>query len=168
MYLIIIKYDLFYFFVFVGKLPKKWTEENLYEKHSSRPYNPNIAHVFYLAGHIESWGRGIEKICNSCKANNFPLPIYHLHPSDIMIQFNASKELVIEDNDRVTDRVTDSMMQILNLLREDPAYSYHNLADKTRMSRKTVAVNIRKLKELNYITRIGSDRKGYWQINNGN
>lgn len=148
-------------------MPEKWTEENLYEKHSSRPYNPSIANVFYLAGHIESWERGLEKICNSCKANNFPLPIYHLHPSDIMIQFNASKELMIEDIDRVTERVTDGvtdrMIQILDLLREDPAYSYHDLADKTRMSRKTVAVNIR-----NYITRIGSDKKGYWQINNGN
>lgn len=74
---------------------------------------------------------------------------------------------MIEDIDRVTQRVTDGvtdrMIQILDLLREDPAYSYHNLADKTRMSRKTVAVNIR-----NYITRIGSDKKGYWQINNGN
>lgn len=65
----------------VGKLPDNWTEENLYKKHGSRPYNPNVAHVFYLAGHIESWGRGIEKIFDSCKENNLPLPIYHVNPS---------------------------------------------------------------------------------------
>ena len=35
--------------------------ENLMGKHASRPYNPNIADVFYLAGFIESWGRCIEK-----------------------------------------------------------------------------------------------------------
>ena len=28
-------------------------------KHASSPYNPNIVHVFYLAGFIESWGRKI-------------------------------------------------------------------------------------------------------------
>lgn len=39
----------------VGKLPDHWTEETLYQKHGSKSYNPNIAHVFYLAGHIESW-----------------------------------------------------------------------------------------------------------------
>ena len=50
----------------VGKLPDHWTEKTLYQKHGSKPYNPNIAHVFYLAGHIESWGRGIEKIFDSC------------------------------------------------------------------------------------------------------
>lgn len=38
-------------------------------KHVSRPYNPNIANVFYLAGFIESWGRGIEKIWEACKAD---------------------------------------------------------------------------------------------------
>ena len=36
-------------------------------KHASSPYNPNIAYVFYLAGFIESWGWGIEKICSACE-----------------------------------------------------------------------------------------------------
>ena len=31
-------------------------------KHASKPYNPAIANAFYLAGFIESWGRGIEKM----------------------------------------------------------------------------------------------------------
>lgn len=43
-----------------GQLPENWTIENLMSKHASKPFNPNIAHVFYLAGFIESWGRGIE------------------------------------------------------------------------------------------------------------
>ncbi len=28
---------------------------------------PDIARVFYRAGYIESWGRGIQKICDACK-----------------------------------------------------------------------------------------------------
>ena len=40
-----------------GKLPENWTVDNLMSKHASRPYNPSIANVFYLAGLIESWGR---------------------------------------------------------------------------------------------------------------
>lgn len=40
----------------VGSLPENWTIESLMAKHSSVPYNPNIASVFYLAGFIESWG----------------------------------------------------------------------------------------------------------------
>lgn len=49
----------------VGRLPETWTLENLMIKHAHRPFNPNIAHTFYLAGFIESWGRGIEKICDT-------------------------------------------------------------------------------------------------------
>lgn len=46
------------------------------EKHSSEPYNPNVAHVYYLAGFIESWGRGIEKICEACREDGVSLPEY--------------------------------------------------------------------------------------------
>ena len=32
----------------------------------SKPFNPNIANGFFRAGFIETWGRGIEKICEAC------------------------------------------------------------------------------------------------------
>lgn len=73
----------------VGKLPEYWTLDELLGKHTSVPFNPSIANVFYLAGHIESWGRGIEKIFNACRAENVPEPIFKVHPGDIMIHFTA-------------------------------------------------------------------------------
>lgn len=45
-------------------------------KHTSNPFNLNIAHIFYLAGFIESWGRGIEKICSACEKDGVPQPVY--------------------------------------------------------------------------------------------
>lgn len=44
-------------------LPKNWTVDTLMKPHKSEPFNPSIAHVFYRAGYIEAWGRGIQKIC---------------------------------------------------------------------------------------------------------
>lgn len=38
------------------------TPEHLFEPHASRPWNPLIAHVFYLRGIIEEWGRGTIKM----------------------------------------------------------------------------------------------------------
>lgn len=35
-------------------LPFGWTAETLLGSHASKPYNPDIARVFYRAGHIES------------------------------------------------------------------------------------------------------------------
>lgn len=49
-------------------LPDGWTSETLMEPHDSIPYNPDIANVFYRMGYIESWGRGIQKICDECIA----------------------------------------------------------------------------------------------------
>ncbi|MDD6880971.1 MAG: putative DNA binding domain-containing protein, partial [Firmicutes bacterium] len=48
-------------------LPSGWTLETLLGPHTSEPYNPNIARVFYLAGYIETWGRGVEKIFETCE-----------------------------------------------------------------------------------------------------
>jgi ATP-dependent DNA helicase RecG len=42
----------------VGRLPEHWTIDDLLGKHNSIPFNPDIANVFYLAGHIESWSHG--------------------------------------------------------------------------------------------------------------
>ena len=33
------------------------------------PHNPDIANVFYRAGYIETWGQGIQKICDERRAS---------------------------------------------------------------------------------------------------
>ncbi|MCR0206769.1 winged helix-turn-helix transcriptional regulator [[Clostridium] innocuum] len=155
-----------------GCLPENWTLENLMRKHASSPYNPNIAHVFYLAGFIESWGRGIEKICSACKNDGVPQPIYTINPGDIMIEFIAPEDRVIRSGKvtdrvtvKVTDPVTDNERDLLLLLAEDPGYTMPQLSEKMGISRKTVAQRLKQLKEKGIIERIGSDRKGYWKIN---
>ena len=45
-----------------GQLPPDWKAENLLEKHESKPFNPDVAHAFFRAGLVESWGRGLELI----------------------------------------------------------------------------------------------------------
>ena len=45
-----------------GGIPYNWTEEDLLEDHESVPVNPSLANVFFLAGFVEGWGRGIQRI----------------------------------------------------------------------------------------------------------
>ena len=42
-----------------GQLPVDWSLGRLLAKHASQPANPDIANAFFLAGKIESWGRGV-------------------------------------------------------------------------------------------------------------
>ena len=151
-----------------GSLPENWTVENLMQKHASRPYNPGIAHVFYLAGFIESWGRGIEEICSACRQDGLPQPEYTINPGAIMIMFTAPEDRVIGVTDKVTDKVTVNLtvreQELLTLLAEDPGYTMPQLAERMQISRKTVAVKIKSLKEKGLIERVGSDRSGYWRL----
>lgn len=64
-----------------GHLPERWTLDDLMGKHSSKPYNPDIANAFFRAGLVESWGRGVERIIQACVDADFPEPIYKLDPS---------------------------------------------------------------------------------------
>ena len=94
-----------------------------------------------------------------------PLPIYTIHPGDIMIQFTAAKDRVVRTSlDRVTERVTKKERQLLVLLLEDPAYTYTDLAEKLGTSRKTISSRIKTLKEKGILQRVGSDTKGYWKV----
>lgn len=157
-----------------GKLPENWTVANLMSKHASKPYNPGIANVFYLAGYIESWGRGIEKICNACQEDGSPQPEFSINPEDIMIKFTAAENRIIRSvtpnvtekvTERVTEKVTEKEQQVLNLIIEDPGYTSKMMADKLTLSRKTITDRLRSLKDKEIIQRIGSDTKGYWKIN---
>ncbi len=152
-----------------GQLPDNWTVENLLVKHASRPFNPNIANVFYLAGFIESWGRGIEKICEACKADDLPVPEFTVNPSDIMVKFTAPEDRVVHGpgkvTDGVTDEVTDAERRILDKLRIDPGYSYVMIAENLGISKKTVAAHIKSLKEKGVIERVGNNKTGHWKIN---
>ena len=156
-----------------GQLPDNWTAENLLIKHASRPFNPNIANVFYLAGFIESWGRGIEKICEACREDGLPMPEFIVNPSDIMVKFTSPEDRVVrspgketgEVTDRVTDEVTNAEGRILNELKKNTGYSYVMIAGNLGISKKTVAEHIKALKEKGIIERVGNNKTGHWKIN---
>jgi ATP-dependent DNA helicase RecG len=57
-----------------GGLPATITLPQLKQSHSSHPRNPILAGACFLGGYIDSWGSGIMKIINSCKAAGLPTP----------------------------------------------------------------------------------------------
>ena len=157
----------------VGSLPEDWTLEKLMNKHTSKPYNPNIAYVFYLAGFIESWGRGVEKICNALRAENLPMPEYTVNPGDIMIKFTGPEDRIIRVTDKVNEKVNERVnvhvnerqRELLSYLVQDPGYTVSQLSEKMQVSRKTIAGYLKTLKDKGIIERIGSARNGHWEIN---
>jgi ATP-dependent DNA helicase RecG len=70
-----------------GTMPENLsTTEQLFKKHSSKPYNPKLAEIFFKSGMIEAWGRGFDKIKEACeKYDNAPLPEYDISNVGIMV-----------------------------------------------------------------------------------
>ncbi len=150
-----------------GSLPEDWTSDVLMQKHASRPYNPTIANVFYLAGFIENWGRGIEKICIALKADGLPMPEYTIHPDDIMMKFTNPESSSRQPNripQQLSVKLSVTEIKTLELLIEDPGYTMQQLAEKMNVSRKTVSGYLKSLKNKGVIERIGDNKNGHWEI----
>ena len=65
--------------------------EEINSKHSSKPYNPDIANAFFRSGYIESWGRGTIKIVEKCIEVGLPSPLYHYDGLDFSVEFRKDK-----------------------------------------------------------------------------
>lgn len=59
----------------------------------------------------------------------------------------------------------DMAWNIYALLKEDGSQTSAKLAERTGISERTVKKHISKLKEIGLLTRIGSNKSGYWKTN---
>lgn len=88
-------------------LPEGWTTETLMGPHDSIPFNPDIAGVFYRAGYIEQWGRGIRKICDACRELGVELPVYEIRGSSLRVHFKALESALIDQEAPKSDQERD-------------------------------------------------------------
>ncbi len=64
------------------------------------------------------------------------------------------------------DTVNGTLNDTVKLIKENPKITIDELAHKLDKSRRTITRYIKKLQEDGIILRIGSDKSGYWQVNN--
>lgn len=129
-------------------------------------------------------GQGIQKICTECRAIGEELPEYELIGTSLRVKFKAlesalivePKKQALQDNDQKLDPNHDPNdpnasshslnEQILLLISKQNDITRTRLASELGVSESTIKRTIKKLLEEGIITRIGSKRSGYWQINN--
>lgn len=84
-----------------GEMPSELDSmEKLFEKHSSKPYNPKLANVFFKSGMIAAWGRGFDKIKEACAKYDGRLPEYNISASGIMVLCKACDKYLELLNDK--------------------------------------------------------------------
>lgn len=154
-------------------LPEGWTAETLMQPHDSIPYNPDIANVFYRAGYIETWGQGIQKICDECTALGAELPKYEIIGTGLRVYFPALKSALIDQPKAPKHQNTDKhgalddamVLRIIEKLKEQPDISQEALGESIGVTRRVVQKYINVLKESGRIERVGGKRYGHWKIN---
>jgi ATP-dependent DNA helicase RecG len=165
-------------------LPEGWTEENLLAPHASWPFNPDIANVFFRAGEIEAWGRGIERIFAACREAETPAPRLRFDGSGLWTEFTFSDEylqLMSGSNQeargktppetrvktkvktRVKTRVK-TADRLLELLREQPALSLSAAASALGKSVAAIELVAKNLRADGRLRHVGPKKGGHWEV----
>ena len=150
-------------------LPEGWTVATLLQPHNSIPYNPNLAKVFYLAGYIENWGRGIQKIFETCEELGAPKPEYSILGNGITVRFLALKSAVLGSSkgSKAQDEPLDEPLEkrLIEIIRDNPNTTLDELGTIVDVSRSTVKRTLKKLTDEGIVAHIGGKRFGHWEIN---
>jgi len=149
-----------------GELLEDLTPEKLKDTHSSIARNPLIAHAFYVAGFIEQYGSGIERMTAALIKQEQPEPIIEtLGTGFVLIIKKASTPPITPP---ITPPMTPPMTQlernIFDIIKENSKISMTEIAEKLNISRDTVKEYINKLKKKEIIRRVGTTKSGHWEI----
>ncbi len=144
-----------------------WRTE-YWKPHKLKPFNPSIANVFYRAGYIEAWGRGIQKICEACRELGTADPEYTVSGDDLTVKFTALKSAKgskFKIPKYQADTLSDTLdKKILALLEEKPAITQNEMALYFGTSVPSIKRAMKKLLESGQIVRKGGRRYGHWEI----
>jgi ATP-dependent DNA helicase RecG len=81
-----------------ARLPPTWTLERLLAKHTSDPFNPDMANTFFRSGQIESWGRGIERMVQTCLDAGMAAPVLKVEADGVWVTFEFLPPVVPASN----------------------------------------------------------------------
>jgi hypothetical protein len=84
-----------------GRLPFDLTPETIKSAHASYPYNPLIAEVLFKSSFLESWGSGVGRMVDACRAQGVPEPEYEVAGGFVRMIFRkriAASGLIQEED----------------------------------------------------------------------
>ncbi|MDR2043661.1 MAG: putative DNA binding domain-containing protein [Clostridium sp.] len=146
-----------------GRLPEKWTIEDLFVTHRSEPHNPLIANAFFRAGMIESWGRGIEKITETCKEAGKPAPVIE-YKRDREFSVTFFSDAAITENITKNNAVHETQKKILAIMATNPTITAKALSAELGIADRNIKNHIKALKDAGLIKRVGAAKGGHWVV----
>lgn len=144
-----------------GSLADELRLEDLKEKHASHPRNRKIADVFFKAGFIEAWGRGIAKMIDSCKAQRLPVPEFRLPEGGFQVTFYKDRYTAALLADLGLNARQVQLVTYLKKSKKVTNRDYQGLYD---VSRNTATIDLQDLVTKGILARFGRGAGVYYSL----
>jgi ATP-dependent DNA helicase RecG len=140
-----------------GGLPPSLSIEKLKKKHGSEPRNGLIARVFFMAGYIESWGRGIDIMMEGCRQYGIPEPVIAQEQDGISVSF--LKDIYSEEYLR-KQNLEERQVNILLYIKDHGSITNTQYQVLAKVSKRTASRDLLELIERTFILKSGTTGKG--------
>ena len=142
-----------------GKFPEGWTAETLKEEHTSEPFNPLIARMFFWVGYVEEVGTGTNKIIKWCKEWELPEPEFKYVNSNIIVILRKSK---LTENYLEQLGLNDKQKEIIKKMMLNGKIASGEIQKMFSITRDTANRLLRTLLDLSLIEKKGKGRFIYY------
>ncbi len=163
-----------------GTIGNGKTLEELLKRPTSQRRNQLVCDIFSRLDFMERRGSGIKKILLAYE-NDEKKPKFEIIGDVFIVTFYSRLYRNVERNDDNVDtnvernverkikgkypELSNISINILNLLEKNKYLKQNEIAEKLNKAPNTIYRNIKVLKDMEIIERVGSTKKGYWRIN---
>ena len=170
-----------------GKLYDGLTIDEIVKGNVSRRRNELIAEMFNKVHYVEKWGKGIELILSKEPDTEFKeiasMFVTVFKRKDVAKIGKTTQKIIglLKENPNITrkelsemvgsklvetvgSKLVENQLKIILLIQEKPEITKKELSEILNISTTAIDKNIQKLKKLNIIKRVGSDKGGYFVV----
>ncbi len=162
----------YFFFRNPGRL--RITLEQIYQGGISDVRNTYIQRIFQFIGLGEKAGTGFVKILRAWDEQSWMRPqvsedtIMNMTSVKLTYKVNLpkepSKDLVKDLKEDLVLKLNHNQIKIIELISDNPKITQTILSKEVGINEKNIRNNIKKLKDLGMLTRIGSPKSGHWKV----
>ncbi len=142
--------------VSIGGLPVDFPKEEFY-RGVSRPVNRSLQKIMGQLGYVEQTGHGVPHIIGEYGKEAFEF-------LDGFIVVTIKYAFSPTNATTYIEGLTKNEKNIFEMIKINPQMSKKEIAETLELSEPTVSKTIKKLKDMQRIERVGSNKSGYWKI----
>lgn len=141
----------------IGGLPIDYSLEDFYMGRS-RPVNVELQKILGQLNYIEQTGHGVPLIVSKYGKEVFDISENFI---TVTIPFNRD---TINKNEKTLKELSKNQSRVLNEIKKDAHITTAEMEKSLGLGQTTINNSIKKLKEMEYIVRYGSNKNGYWVL----